>query len=70
MNANAKRRAWSGGPKEPETEREEDPSPRAPLVAAEGPQIFVIDAEGAGERLTVTSAVQPPGAISPFREHA
>ena len=50
MNANAKRRASSGGP---ETGADVDPpkAARTPLVAATGPQAFEVDAAGAGERL-------------------
>jgi 23S rRNA pseudouridine1911/1915/1917 synthase len=50
VNTNAKRRAWSR-PQEPDAPEAEEPAARAPLVAPEGPQIFPIDADGAGERL-------------------
>jgi len=49
MNAKAKRRAWSGA-----GEPEPVPSPelaRQPLAAPSGPQVFEVDAAGAGERL-------------------
>src|SRR5277367_1360859 len=49
MNAKAKRRAWSGA-----GEPEPAPSPelaRQPLAAPSGPQVFEVDAAGAGERL-------------------
>src|SRR5277367_731563 len=49
MNAKAKRRAWSGA-----GEPEPAPSPelaRQPLAAPSGPQVFDVDAAGAGERL-------------------
>src|SRR5271170_3993608 len=49
MNSKAKRRAWSAG-----GEREPVPPPeplRQPLAAPSGPQVFDVDASGAGERL-------------------
>jgi 23S rRNA pseudouridine1911/1915/1917 synthase len=49
MNAKAKRRAWSGAG---EPEPVAAPEPARPLLAApSGPQVFDVDAAGAGERL-------------------
>ena len=49
MNAKAKRRAWSGAG-EPEPVPTPEPA-RQPLAAPSGPQVFEVDAAGAGERL-------------------
>jgi 23S rRNA pseudouridine1911/1915/1917 synthase len=54
VNAKAKQRAWSRAPERDEVELEDipvDAKPLAPLAAPEGPQVFVVDAESAGERL-------------------
>ena len=54
VNSKAKRRAWSIRPSPPRVEPEDAPveaAPLAPLVAPEGPQVFDVDAESAGERL-------------------
>jgi 23S rRNA pseudouridine1911/1915/1917 synthase len=49
MNAKARRRAWSAAP---ELESVAPPEPtRQPLAAPVGPQVFDVDAAGAGERL-------------------
>jgi 23S rRNA pseudouridine1911/1915/1917 synthase len=49
MNAKAKRRAWSTA-REPEPVPPPEPA-RQPLTAPSGPQLFEVDAAGAGERL-------------------
>ena len=49
MNAKAKRRAWSAAG-EPEPVPTPEPA-RQPLAAPSGPQVFDVDAAGAGERL-------------------
>ena len=54
MNSKAKQRAWSGAAVDVEGDPEDAPllaAPLAPLAAPEGPQIFDVDAAGAGERL-------------------
>ena len=55
MNAKAKQRAWSRGLSERDDDEPEDApagaASHAPLVAPEGPQVFDVDAAGAGERL-------------------
>ena len=55
MNAKAKQRAWSRGLSERDNDEPEDAragaASHAPLVAPEGPQVFDVDAAGAGERL-------------------
>ena len=55
MNAKAKQRAWSRGLSERDDGEPEDApagaASHAPLVAPEGPQVFDVDAAGAGERL-------------------
>jgi 23S rRNA pseudouridine1911/1915/1917 synthase len=54
VNTKAKRRAWSR-PAEPDADEPRDApieaAPHAPLVAPSGPQIFDVEAAGAGERL-------------------
>ena len=49
MNSKAKRRAWSAA-REPEPVPPPEPA-RQPLTAPAGPQLFDVDAAGAGERL-------------------
>ena len=54
MNTKAKQRAWSRVPERDQVEPEDipvDATPLAPLAAPEGPQVFDVDAESAGERL-------------------
>ena len=54
MNPKAKQRAWSRVPERDQVEPEDipvDATPLAPLAAPEGPQVFDVDAERAGERL-------------------
>ena len=54
MNSKAKQRAWTCPAEADDVELEEAPSqiaPPAPLIAPEGPQIFDVGEENAGERL-------------------
>ena len=54
MNAKAKQRAWSHAAEGDQAEQQDIPveaTPLAPLTAPEGPQVFDVGAEHAGERL-------------------